>query len=166
MHGEESLRHSRWECKYHVVFIPKCRKKVLYERLKTELGPVLRDLAKQKESEIEEGHLCADHVHMMISIPPKYSVAQVVGYIKGKSAIFVARYFGRKRNFIGEHFWAKGYYVSTVGRDEQAMRKYIKRQEESDKRIDQLDCSGSAPFMGLTALSGSRFLSSPPLCGG
>jgi putative transposase len=102
------------------------------------LGSVLRELAKQKESEIEEGHLCIDHVHMMISIPPKYSVAQVVGYIKGKSAIFVARYFGRKRNFVGESFWAKGYYVSTVGRDEMKMRDYIKRQEESDKRIDQL----------------------------
>jgi len=138
MHDAESLCHTKWECKYHVVFIPKCRKKVLYGRLKTELGPVLRELAKQKESEIEEGHLCVDHIHMMISIPPKYSVAQVVGYIKGKSAIFVARYFGRKRNFVGESFWAKGYYVSTVGRDEVATRAYIKRQEETDKRIDQL----------------------------
>lgn len=138
MNDVESLQHTKWECKYHVVFIPKCRKKMLYGKLKMDLGPVLRELAKQKESKIEEGHLCADHVHMMISIPPKYSVAQVVGYIKGKSAIFVARYFGRKRNFVGESFWAKGYYVSTVGRDEMAMREYIKRQEETDKRIDQL----------------------------
>lgn len=135
----ETLQHTKWQCKYHVVIIPKCRKRKLYGEIKKEVGASIRELAEQKESKIEEGRLCADHVHMMISIPPKYSVAQVVGYIKGKSAIFVARYFGRRRNFVGEHFWAKGYYVSTAGRDEQAVREYIRRQEENDKRIDQLN---------------------------
>jgi putative transposase len=93
----------------------------------------------QRESRVEEGHLMADHVHMMVAIPPKYSVAQVVGYIKGKSAIHIARTFGeRKRNFVGQHFWARGYFVSTVGRDEHVIREYIRKQEAEDKRIDQL----------------------------
>ena len=113
----ESLSHSKWECKYHVVFIPKCRRKTLYGELRRHLGDVFRKLAQQKESRIEEGHLMLDHVHMMISIPPKYAVSQVVGYIKGKSAIHLARVYGeRKRNFVGQHFWARGYFVSTVGR--------------------------------------------------
>ena len=125
----ESLSHSRWECKYHVVFIPKGRRKALSGQLRPYLGEVLRRLAAQKESRIEEGHLMPDHVHMMISIPPKYSVSQVVGYIKGKSAIHLARVYGeRRRNFIGQHFWARGYYVSTVGRDEPMIRDYIKSQ--------------------------------------
>ena len=115
----QSLNHTKWECKYHVVFIPKCRRRTLYVQLRQKLGEVLRTLARQKESKIEEGHLMADHVHMLISIPPKYSVSQVVGYIKGKSAIHLARVYGeRKRNFVGQHFWARGYFVSTVGRDE------------------------------------------------
>ena len=128
-----------WECKYHVVFIPKCRKKALYGELRRNLGEVFRTLAKQKESEVVEGHLMPDHVHMLISIPPKYLVAQVVGYVKGKSAIHVARTFGeRKRNFVGQHFWARGYFVSTVGRDEAVIREYIRKQEAEDKRQDQL----------------------------
>ena len=139
MEDVESLNHSKWECKYHVVFIPKCRRKTLYEELRRHLGPVFKTLTQQKESRIEEGHLMLDHVHMMISIPPKYSVAQVIGYIKGKSAIHIARTFGeRKRNFVGQHFWARGYFVSTVGRDENVIREYIRRQEQEDKRLDQL----------------------------
>ena len=139
MDDYESLCHSVWECKYHVVFIPKCRKKALYGELRRNLGEVFRTLAKQKESEVVEGHLMPDHVHMLISIPPKYSVAQVVGYVKGKSAIHVARTFGeRKRNFVGQHFWARGYFVSTVGRDETVIREYIRKQEAEDKRQDQL----------------------------
>lgn len=135
----KSLSHSKWECKYHVVFIPKCRRKVLYQQLRPHLGEVFRDLARRKESEIEEGHLMADHVHMLISIPPKYAVAQVVGFIKGKSAIHLAREFGeRKRNFTGQHFWARGYFVTTVGRDEAVIREYIKNQELEDQRQDQL----------------------------
>ena len=135
----ESLNHTKWECKYHVVFIPKYRRKVLFEQLRKHLGEVFHRLAKQKESQIEVGHVMTDHVHMMISIPPKYSVSQVVGFIKGKSAIHVARVYGeRKRNFTGQSFWARGYFVSTVGRDEALIREYIKNQEEEDKRLDQL----------------------------
>jgi REP-associated tyrosine transposase len=139
MDKSESLSHTRWECKYHIVFIPKCRRKALYGQLRKHLGEVFRQLAAQKESRIEEGHLLADHVHMLVSIPPKYAVSQVVGFIKGKSAIHLARVYGeRKRNFVGQHFWARGYYVSTVGRDEGAIREYIKKQEEEDERLDQL----------------------------
>jgi len=136
----KSLSHSRWECKYHVVFIPKCRRKTLYFQLRNYLGGVFHQLAKQKESAIEEGHLMADHVHMLISIPPKYAVSQVIGYIKGKSAIHIARVYGeRKRNFVGQHFWARGYFVSTVGRDEALIRDYIRHQEHEDKRLEQME---------------------------
>ena len=139
MSRKRSLNHSEWECQYHVVFIPKYRRKAIYGQLRTELGKVFRQLARQKECEIEEGHLAVDHVHMLISIPPKYAVAQVVGYIKGKSAIHIARNFGeRKRSFVGQHFWARGYFVSTVGRDEDRVRAYIRAHEVEDKRIDQL----------------------------
>lgn len=139
MDDYNNLNHTKWECKYHVVFIPKCRRKVLYGELRRHLGEVFRKLTEQKESRIEEGHLMPDHVHMMLSIPPKHSVAQVVGYIKGKSAIHVARTFmERKRNFVGQHFWARGYFVSTVGRDEAVIREYIKHQEVEDRRMDQL----------------------------
>lgn len=139
MASGQSLSHSRWDCKYHIVFIPKYRRKKLYQELRPELSQVLKELAQQRQSEIIEGRLKSDHVHMLISIPPKYAVAQLVGYIKGKSAIWVARHYGgRKRNFSGEHFWARGYYVSTVGRDEKAIQEYIKKQEEEDRRWDQL----------------------------
>jgi putative transposase len=122
------------------VFIPKCRRKTLYQELRRYLGEVFRRLAEQKESQIEEGHLRPDHVHMMISIPPKYAVSQVVGFIKGKSAIHLARVYGeRKRNFVGQHFWARGFYVSTVGREEAVIREYIRKQEQEDKRLDQLN---------------------------
>ncbi len=134
-----SLNHTKWECKYHVVFIPKYRRKAIYGEIRRYLGEALRRLAEQRESRIEEGHLMVDHVHMMISIPPKYSVAQVIGYIKGKSAIHIAREFGgRKRNFVGQHFWARGYFVSTVGRDEAVIREYIRDHEREDQRQDQL----------------------------
>jgi putative transposase len=138
----KTLQHTEWECKYHVIFIPKYRRKILYGTIRRHLGDLFRRLARQKESEIEEGHLMADHVHMMIAIPPKYSVAQVVGYIKGKSAIHIARHFGeRRRNFVGQHFWARGYFVSTVGRDEEVIRRYIQRQEVEDLKQDQLKFS-------------------------
>ena len=135
----ENLSHTKWECKYHVVFIPKYRRKVLFEKLREHLGPVFRKLAEQKESRVEEGHVMVDHVHMMISIPPKLSVSHVVGYIKGKSAIHIARtYEGKQRNYVGQHFWARGYFVSTVGRDEKQIREYIRNQEKEDKKLDQL----------------------------
>ena len=135
----QSLSHTKWECKYHVVFVPKYRRKVLYGHLRQYLGAVFREVARHKESLIEEGPLQPDHVHMLLSIPPKYAVAQVVGYLKGKSAIHLARtYGGRERNFVGEQFWARGYFVSTVGRDERAIRRYIQEQEAEDKRLEQL----------------------------
>ena len=134
-----SLNHTRWECKYHVVFIPKYLKKRIFGQIRNHLGQALRKLAEQRESRIEEGHLMPDHVHMMISIPPKYSVAQVIGFIKGKSAIHIARvYSERKRSFVGHHFWARGYFVSTVGRDEEVIREYIRHQEHEDRRVEQL----------------------------
>jgi putative transposase len=139
MNPAESLKHTKWECKYHVVWIPKYRKKTLYAELRKHLGDLLKDLATQKECKILEGHLMSDHVHILIAIPPKYSVSQVVGFIKGKSAIAIARnYMGRRKNFTGQSFWARGYYVSTVGKDEEAVREYIKHQEEEDRRIEQL----------------------------
>ena len=135
-----NLNHTKWECKYHVVFIPKCRRKVLYGELRRYLGEVFRGLAVQKESRIEEGHLMPDHVHRMIAIPPKYAVSQVVGFIKGKSAIHLARVYGeRRRNFVGQHFWARGYFVSTVGRDEAVIRAYIRHQEHEDQRLEQMN---------------------------
>ena len=139
MRQVNSLNHTRWACKYHIVFIPKYRKKVLFGKIRLELGEIFHSLARQKESLIEEGHLLPDHVHMMLSIPPKYAVSQVVGYIKGKSAVHIARrYSGRQRNYIGQHFWARGYFASTVGRDEQVIRDYIRHQEKEDKRIEQM----------------------------
>ena len=124
MSNYKRLQHTKWECKYHVVFIPKYRRKQIYGALRRDLGKLFRRLAEQKESWVEEGHLMPDHVHMMLSIPPKHSVSQVVGYIKGKSAIHIARNYGeRKRNFVGEHFWARGYFVSTEGRDENVIRE-------------------------------------------
>ncbi len=135
----ETLKHTTWECKYHIVFIPKYRKKVLYGQIRRELGPVLRELVQQKEGEVVEGHLMVDHVHMLMSIPPKYSVAQVMGFVKGKSAIHIARvYAGRRNSFVGQHFWARGYWVSTVGKNEAAVRRYIQEQEKEDQRLDQL----------------------------
>lgn len=139
MRQVSSLNHTKWECKYHIVFIPKYRKKLLFGQIRKELGVIFHQLAKQRESVIEEGHVMPDHVHMMISIPPKYAVSQVVGYIKGKSAIQIARrYQGRERNYVGQHFWARGYFASTVGRDEQVIREYIRHQEREDRRQDQL----------------------------
>jgi len=140
MQSYETQKHTVWECKYHVVFIPKYRRKAVYGKIRRELGEMFRELVRQKEGVVVEGHLKPDHVHMLVSIPPKYSVAQVMGYVKGKSAIHIARvYAGRRRSFVGQHFWARGYWVSTVGRDEEAVRKYIQEQEREDQRIDQLE---------------------------
>ena len=139
MNETRTLNHTEWECKYHIVFIPKYRRKTIYGQIRRDLGEVFRQLARRKECEIEAGHLASDHVHMMISIPPKYRVSEVVGFIKGKSAIHIARTYGeRKRNFVGQHFWARGYFVSTVGRDEERVRNYIQSHEVEDRRVDQL----------------------------
>ena len=144
MEDRQSLSHTVWECKYHVVWIPKYRRKRIFGELRQYLGDVFRELARQKESQVLKGHLLPDHVHMLVAIPPKYAVSQVIGYIKGKSAIHIARNFsGRRQNFVGQHFWARGYYVSTVGGDENALREYIRKQEAEDRRLDQLEMFGS-----------------------
>ena len=134
---KQSLSHSKYDCKYHVVFIPKRRKKVLFVSRRDELGKIFRELAQQKESEILEGSTLSDHVHMCIMIPPKYAVASVIGFIKGKSAIVMARMNGKERNFTGENFWARGYWVSTVGYELEKVKKYIQEQEEEDAKKDR-----------------------------
>lgn len=131
----ESLSHSKWNCKYHVIFVPKHRKKVLFGQLRKELVKIFHELAKQKESRITEGNLSIDHVHMCIEIPPKYAVSSVLGFLKGKSAIAIARIKGKEKNYTGAHFWARGYAVSTVGFDEEIVRKYIREQDDNDGRF-------------------------------
>ncbi len=139
MREYKSLAHTKWDCKYHVVFIPKYRKKVIYGDLRSDLGELFHELASYRECRIEEGHLMGDHVHMCISIPPKYAVSNVMGFIKGKSAIAIARQFGKKvRNFKGENFWARGFFVSTVGLNEQMVRDYIRAQEARDRYFEQM----------------------------
>jgi putative transposase len=139
MRDYKSLSHTRWDCKYHIVFIPKKRRKMIFGSIRKHLGEVFHGLARQRGVIIEEGHLMPDHVHMCLSIPPKYSVSNVVGYLKGKSAISIARTFkGKQKNFSGEAFWARGYFVSTVGLDENMIREYIRNQEKNDVDRDQL----------------------------
>jgi len=131
-----SLSHSKWDCKYHLVFVPKMRKKQLYGDIRPRLGKTFHALAAMKDCTILEGHLMPDHVHMLIEIPPKYQVSAIVGFLKGKSAIAIARERGKQRNFMGEHFWARGYAVSTVGFEEEQIRQYI-RNQETDERSAQ-----------------------------
>ena len=129
----QSLSHSKWDCKYHVVFVPKRRRHALFLNHRVEIGKVFRELATQKSCEIVEGSTMSDHVHMGISIPPKYAVASIIGFLKGKSAIAIARmYCGKERNYLGENFWARGYAVSTVGFELEEVRKYIQEQNEAD----------------------------------
>ncbi len=133
-----SLSHSKWDCKYHLIFVPKMRKKALYGQIRPRLGEIFHALAAQKDCKILKGHLMHDHVHMLIEIPPKVQVSAVVGFLKGKSAIAIAREFGGKtRNFNGEHFWARGYAVSTVGLEEETIRKYIHEQEQDERSAEQ-----------------------------
>ncbi len=134
----ESLAHVRWECKYHVVFIPKYRRKVIYGKLRAAIGGILRDLCKQKGIELLEGHAVSDHVHLCLSIPPKYSVSYAVGFLKGKSAVRIHRELLHERRMSGLHFWTTGYWVSTVGRDEATVRQYIRQQEDRDRQQGQL----------------------------
>lgn len=140
MEDYQKLSHTTWQCKYHIVFIPKCRRKRLYGVVKKELGGVFHRLAEHKACKIEEGHIMPDHVHMLIAIPPKYAVSAVMGYIKGKSAIHVARHFmKRERNYVGQRLWARGFFVDSVGRDTEVIRRYIREQEQEDQRLDQLE---------------------------
>ena len=140
MEDYQSLSHTKWQCKYHIVFIPKYRRKALFGVVRRELGGVFRRLAEQKECTIEEGHVMSDHVHMLISIPPKLAVSSVVGYLKGKSAIHVARHvLRRERNYAGQSLWARGFFVDTVGRDTEKIRRYIQTQEAEDRRLEQME---------------------------
>jgi len=139
MHEWESLAHVRWECKYHVVIIPKYRRKVIYGQLKKQIGVILRELCRQKGVELLEGHLMPDHIHICLSIPPKYSVAHTIGFLKGKSAVRIHRELLHERRMTGLHFWATGYSVSTVGLDEQRIRQYIRDQEKLESGQGELD---------------------------
>jgi putative transposase len=135
----ETQSHVKWYCRYHIVIVPKYRKKSIYGALRKQIGPILRRLCEQNKIELVEGHVMPDHVHLLVSIPPKYSVANTVGFLKGKSAIRIHReHLGKPRQVTGLHFWARGYCVSTVGLDEQTIREYIRHQEEDEKRQEQL----------------------------
>ena len=139
MHDWQSLSHVRWDCKYHVVFVPKYRKKALYGKVKKQVGAILRDLCRQRGVELLEGHLMPDHMHMCVSVPPKYSIAFVIGFLKGKSAVRIHRDVLQAKRVTGLHFWARGYCVSTVGLDEATIRQYIREQEKLEKRQLDLD---------------------------
>jgi putative transposase len=138
MEDFESLAHVRWECKYHVVFIPKYRKKVIFGKLRGSVGRIMRDLCEQKGIGLLEGHAMSDHVHLCLSIPPKYSVAYTIGFLKGKSAVRINRELLNEKRMTGLHFLSTGYWVSTVGRDEAAVRKYIREQEDRDRQQSKL----------------------------
>ena len=143
----QNLSHTVWECKYHIVWVPKKRRKIVYGKLRKELGTILRRLCEYKGVEVVEGTLCADHIHMCLAIPPKYSVSTIVGYVKGKSAMIVFEKYSRlKKNFRGHRFWARGYYVSTVGLDEGKIRAYIRNQETNESIEDGYDTDLSDPF--------------------
>jgi len=134
----QSQAHVKWECKYHVVILPKYRRKALYGRLRREIGKLLRDLCRQKGIELVEGKAVSDHIHMLLSVPPRYSIAMTVGYLKGKSAIRIHRELMKTRGTLfGRSFWSRGYCVSTVGLDEAAIRKYIQEQEQHQRDQDQ-----------------------------
>jgi len=144
---KQNLSHTVWECKYHIVWVPKKRRKIVYGKLRKELGTILRRLCEYKGVEVVEGTLCADHIHMCLAIPPKYSVSTIVGYVKGKSAMIVFEKYSRlKKNFRGHRFWARGYYVSTVGLDEGKIRAYIRNQETNESIEDGYDTDLSDPF--------------------
>ena len=139
MHEWQSLSHVRWDCKYHVVIIPKYRRKVFYGRLRRQIGTILRDLCRQRGVEMLEGHAMPDHIHLCLSVPPKYSVAFILGFLKGKSAVRIHRELLHERRMSGLSFWAPGYCVSTVGLDEARVRQYIREQEELENRQGELD---------------------------
>ena len=139
MHEWRDLSHVRWDCKYHIVIIPKYRRKAFYGRLRRQIGVILRELCRQRGVELVEGHAMPDHVHLCLSIPPKYSVAYTIGFLKGKSAVRIHRELLRERRLTGLHFWAAGYGVSTVGLDEARVRQYIREQEELERRQGEFD---------------------------
>ena len=138
MHDWKSLSHVRWDCKYHVVIVPKYRQRILYGGIRRKVGEILRTLCRHRGIELLEGHAMPDHVHLCLSIPPKYSVANTVGYLKGKSAVKIHRTMGNKR-VTGLHFWSSGYCVSTVGLDEETIKEYIRKQEKFELNQVELD---------------------------
>ncbi len=144
---KRTLSHTVWECKYHIVWVPKRRRKIIFGKLRKEIGTILRRLCEYKSVELIEGKTCLDHIHMCVAIPPKYSVSTIMGYLKGKSAMIVfEKYSKLKKNFRGHHFWARGYYVSTVGLDEAKVRKYIQDQETNEAVEDKYDSDIQNPF--------------------
>ena len=146
----QSLSHSKWLCKYHIVFTPKYRRKVIYYQLRADIQKIIKDLCKWKGIEIVEGHMMSDHVHLLLSIPPKYSISQIIGYLKGKSAMMIfERHANLKYKFGNRHFWAEGYYVSTVGLNTATIQKYIREQEKEDQIMDKLKTKEYVdPFKG------------------
>ena len=146
----DSLAHTTWECKYHIVFAPKYRRQVIYREIKTDVGKILRQLCEYKGIEIVEAELCPDHIHMLIKIPPKYSVSQIMGYLKGKSSLLIFdRHANLKYKYGNRKFWCTGYYVSTVGRNEKAIQKYIQNQLKEDQLEDQISLREYVdPFTG------------------
>ena len=146
----QSLAHTKWMCKYHIIFAPKYRRKIIYNKLKLDIRDIIKDLCKYKGVEIIEGHLMPDHIHLLLSIPPKYSVSNVVGYIKGKSSLMIFdRHTNLKYKLGNRHFWSRGYYVSTVGLNEATIAKYIREQEKTDQMIDKISVKElEDPFKG------------------
>jgi putative transposase len=144
---KNTLSHTVWECKYHIVWVPKKRRRVIYGKLRQEIVRILKRLCEYKKIDIVEGKACLDHIHLCLSIPPKYSVAGMIGYLKGKSSMVIFEQFSKlKKNFKGHHFWARGYYVNTVGLDEGKIKKYIRDQDENESIEDRWDTDLSNPF--------------------
>ena len=158
MNDSNSLAHTKWNCKYHIVFAPKYRRQVIYGQLKAEIGQILRKLCEQKEIEIIEANACADHIHMLISIPPKISVAYAIGYLKGKSSLMIFdRHANLKYKYGSRHFWCRGYYVDTVGRNKEAIQKYIQNQLQEDIAADQISIRELVdPFTGEPVIDGKK----------
>ena len=154
----DTLAHTKWNCKYHIVFAPRFRRQIIYGRLKTEIGKILRTLCERKEIEIIEANLCADHIHMLIAIPPKYSVSQIMGYMKGKSSLMIFdRFAHMKYKYGNRHFWCRGYYVDTVGRNQKKIAEYIRNQLKEDYQTDQLSLFEPAdPFTGKPVNAGKK----------
>ena len=151
-----SLAHTKWECKYHIVFAPKYRRQVIYGKIKMDIGQMLRKLCEYKGVEIIEAEACKDHIHMLISIPPKYSVAQIMGYLKGKSSLMIfEKYANLKYKYGNRHFWCRGYYVSTVGANRKAIQEYIRNQLQEDYTDDQMRIKEYVdPFTGQPITEG------------
>ncbi|MBQ2272173.1 MAG: IS200/IS605 family transposase [Clostridia bacterium] len=153
-----SLAHTKWNCKYHIVFAPKFRRKVIYGKIKEDIGKMLRKLCEYKGIEILEAEACPDHIHMLITIPPKYSVSQIMGYLKGKSSLMIyEKYANLKYKYGNRHFWCRGYYVDTVGKNKKAIAEYIRNQLKEDYEEDQMKLIEYVdPFTGKPAEEGKK----------